>query len=1695
MKLAKTLRTALALTATGAALHGSATHLIGGNLGYAYVGEISPGVYRYTVRMEFYLNCGGDSNWPDFYTLLDQDYGTPLQVGCYIEDPLNPGADKTLYTITNVFLTDTTVVEPDLPNSCTIGQGLCTEKGVFEGTLDVPLNLGGYHLYFQMCCRNLSILNVANPNGTGIGYYAFIPPPLIENSSPNWLGIPVPFLCTADTTTFLNAASDPDGDLLIFSFETPYNSVAVGGGLVPPPAPLPWTVPEVNYAPGFSVAQPFGAGGYSYINGSTGLTEYWAPLQGNYVVAVEVKEYRFGQLIGRTRRDLQLQVIACPPNNTPAVVGTPSVYYEIDAGQQLCVDFEFFDADGDSLFLTAAGDIFDPLFTVPTATINSPDSALASIGTTFCWDTDCSQGQAAPYIFSISVSDNGCPPKIVDMVVQVQVNPFLGSTSINGPLNVCAGATGSAYSTQNIPGAGYTWSVTGGNVATGQGTNAITVNWGSPGIGIVSVFATDSLGCSSPPLSISVNIANVPVADAGPDIATCPGTVLPIGGSPTGPPGSTFLWSPAATLDNASAANPMASPPIGINTYVVTVTNAGCSDTDTVLVEAVLTNIDAGPSQSICIGDTTQLQATPGYTYAWTPSTSLSDTSIHNPLAFPTTTTMYHLDAYDSTGCLVKDTVEVIVNPLPTVNAGVDTTFCPGSQVTLGGSPTGPAGSQFTWSPSTDLNDPSLPNPLASPSDTITYSVAVVDSNGCAASDQVTLFELADPTVDAGPDQTICAGDTVQLQGSGSGTLLWTPALGLSDPNIPDPLASPETTTQYTLTTTDGNECTNSDQVIVQVNVAPNANAGPDKAVCLGDSVQIGTPSPGSFTWTPAAGLSDPNIPTPLASPAITTTYFVSVSDSNACSQIDSVTVTVTAPISAGGDGSVTICSNESAWLFDHLTGAYDSTGSWLDPAFNNNDASFDLLLGDDPGNWYYVVQVANAACPPDTAVVVVAVNQLPDAGFDQTVNVCSSDSAFQLPLSLGIDDSTGTWYDPNLTVVGNMYMPGISQPGTFLYVLTGSAPCPNDTAFVTVNESIALDPGIDDAVVICGSGVPFNMTDSLGGAPDGSGSWSDPFSNAHSDVFDPAVDPDGTWTYTVAAGTSCEASATLFIAVQVPSVDAGADADVCIGGSSQLNANGTGAVVWSPGASLNDSTIVDPIATPSGTTTYTITLVDTLGCVNSDAVTITVNALPTVDAGSDATICGGGNAPIGGSPTGPAGSSFIWNNGGTLSSTNAANPSASPTSTTTYTVTVTDPNSCVNSDSVTVFVNPLPFVDAGQDTSVCSGGSVQLNALGTGSFTWFPTSGLSDPNIANPVATPTSSTSYTVTLTDSLGCAASDGMNVTVNTLPTADAGPDAYVCPGFDVQLTGNGGGTYLWSPAGEVDDASLQNPLASPTATTVFTLTVTDGNGCSATDVTTVNVSTDPQVDAGPDQTICAGETVVIGGSPTSVVPGVSFTWTPATGLDDPAASNPNATPPGTTIYYVTVTSDTCTSNDAVTITVQGLAQAAFTVRLEPTCESLRAYFTDLSTGALTHAWDFNGDGAPDSDEANPQYHFPYGQDIVVTLTITDIDGCTGSVTQTWPAGTYEDLVEITVPNVFTPNGDGQNEVFTLETEAVLGACTDMFIFNRWGQKVFESFAGDLVWGGRNFAGEECNTGTYFYVIKVKDMEFKGDVYLNR
>ena len=139
----------------------------------------------------------------------------------------------------------------------------------------------------------------------------------------------------------------------------------------------------------------------------------------------------------------------------------------------------------------------------------------------------------------------------------------------------------------------------------------------------------------------------------------------------------------------------------------------------------------------------------------------------------------------------------------------------------------------------------------------------------------------------------------------------------------------------------------------------------------------------------------------------------------------------------------------------------------------------------------------------------------------------------------------------------------------------------------------------------------------------------------------------------------------------------------------------------------------------------------------------ITVNPLPTVDAGVDQTICDGQSVTIGGSPTSSTpGVIYAWDNSSSLNSSALANPTASPTVTTTYTVTVTDGNSCTNTDQVTITVNPLPITDAGSDQSICIGGSATIGGSPTGpagaTFAWDNGASLSSTSVANPIATPT---------------------------------------------------------------------------------------------------------------------------------------------------------------------------------------------------------------------------------------------------------------------------------------------------------------------------------------------------------------------
>jgi hypothetical protein len=215
----------------------------------------------------------------------------------------------------------------------------------------------------------------------------------------------------------------------------------------------------------------------------------------------------------------------------------------------------------------------------------------------------------------------------------------------------------------------------------------------------------------------------------------------------------------------------------------------------------------------------------------------------------------------------------------------------------------------------------------------------------------------------------------------------------------------------------------------------------------------------------------------------------------------------------------------------------------------------------------------------------------------------------------------------------------------------------------------------------------------------------------------------------------------------------------------------------------------------------------------------------------------------------------YSWDNGASLNDAAIAQPSATPTSTTIYEVTVTDGNGCEDSDQVTITVNDNPSVDAGVDATICSGesetiGNVAVGGDGSYTYSWDNAASLDDASIAQPSASPSSTTTYEVTVTDGNGCVDTDQVTITVNPDIVADAGSDVSVCTGSSIGIGGiatggDGNFTYSWDNAGTLDNAAVATPSASPTSTTTYEVTVTDGNGCTDSDQVVVTVNSLPSV----------------------------------------------------------------------------------------------------------------------------------------------------------------------------------------------------------------------------------------------------------
>ena len=1269
---------------------------------------------------------------------------------------------------------------------------------------------------------------------------------------------------------------------------------------------------------------------------------------------------------------------------------------------------------------------------------------------TYTWDNGVTNGVAftpassATYLVT-GTAANGCT-STDEVLVTVNTLPLVNA----GPdQTICIGAS-----------------------VTLSGSGAVTYSWDN---GIINGVAfnpaatttytltgTDGNNCVNTD-QVLVTVNALPPVNAGVDQTVCFGTSVTLNGSGA----ATYTWDNGVT-------NGVSFTPANTTNYTVTGTDGnGCINTDQVQVNVnPLPLVNAGTDQTVCFGTAVTLNGAGASTYTW-------DNGVTNGVAFtPTNTATYTITGTDLNGCVNTDQVIVNVNTLPLVNAGADQTVCNGAAVTLSGS----GAVNYTW-------DNGVSDAVAFvPSATATYTVTGTDANNCINTDQVLVTVNALPPVNAGADQAVCAGTSVTLSGSGAVTYTW-------DNSVVDAISFvPAATTTYTVTGTDANNCVNTDQVLITINPLPLVDAGLDQIVCDGTNVTLTATGSATYSWdngitngvafTPAVGtivytvtgVSGANcvntdqvsvtvnplptvgagtdqvicIGTPVTlsgtgattytwdnsvidgtpfNPSTTATYTVTGTDGNGCINTDQVLVTVNllANVTAGPDQ--TVCDGTAVTL----SGGGAVTFVWDNGVING--------IAFTPGaTTTYTVTGTDANGCVNTDQVIVNVNALPvvNAGIDQSI--CLGASA---TLS-GAGAVTYTWN--NSVVNATQFSP--ASTATYTVSGTDANGCVNtDQVVVTVNALPLVNAGLDQTICI-GAQV------TLSGAGANTYTWNNGVTNAV------AFAPAATTTYTV-TGTDlngCQNTDQMSVTVNsFPSVNAGADLAVCTGGSVTLTGSGTNTYSWNNG-------VTNGIAfTPAATTTYTVTGTDANGCQNTDQVIVTVNPLPLVNAGSDKTICEGATVTL----TATGASTYTWNplvtNGTTFT------PSVGNT---TYTVSGTDANGCINIDQVLVTVNALPTINAGIDQAICFNDAATLSATGGTIYNW--SNSIIDGTPFTPVATAT----YTVTGTDANGCVNTDQVVVTVNPLPIVNAGPDVTVCEGLTVTVSGSGAATYTWN------NGVLNGVPFTPSSSGAYTVTGTDTNGCEDTDQLSITVSPTPVVNFAASVTEgCVPLDVTFINTGTV---GVDCNWTISNGTAlsgcGPIGTVFNSG--GCSDVTLTVTSnDGCIGTQTIAnmICVEELPIASFTaVPSNYSMNDSEVEFQNGSTGATSYVWTF-GQNLGTSTQVDPTFDFSgnSSNQEVELIALTPL-GCADTA---FAIVEYLDDIILYVPNSFTPDGDMYNQSF----EPVFTSGFDpynfsMYIFNRWGELIFETHNVEIGWDG-TYGGKYVQDGTYTWKIEFK------------
>lgn len=442
---------------------------------------------------------------------------------------------------------------------------------------------------------------------------------------------------------------------------------------------------------------------------------------------------------------------------------------------------------------------------------------------------------------------------------------------------------------------------------------------------------------------------------------------------------------------------------------------------------------------------------------------------------------------------------------------------------------------------------------------------------------------------------------------------------------------------------------------------------------------------------------------------------------------------------------------------------------------------------------------------------------------------------------------------------------------------------------------------------------------------------------------------------------------------------------------------------------------------------------------------------------------------------------SWLWDFGDASSSTNSSaqqNPQHVFSSAGNYNITlnVTNSKGCASTITQVVEIKDKPDLTVTNDTLICSIDTLQLNAVGNGTIFWTPNYNINNQNNPSPLVSPKSPTTYYVSLVDPFGCKANDSVFVNVKQFVTIDAGKDTGICQGDPVQLNPVSDALhYKWSPSKYLSNDTAKYPIATPPVTTTFFVIGNIGK-CQSNDNITIRVTPYPASVSRIDTILCFGNTIQL-----NATGGSSYTWSPVFFLNNPNIPNPIANPDRNIRYIVSIR-DTlgCPKPvfDTVVVQVQKITADAGP---RDTSIVINQPLQLNATGGQFYLW-LPSTGLNNNAIANPIAILNNNIDYVVS--VSNAAGC--FATDTISIKVYKVLPGLYVPNVFSPNGDGKNDVFR-PIPIGLKQINYFKVFNRWGQLVFSTTEQNKGWDGR-FKGREQDAAVFVWIAEAVDYEDK-------